>query len=702
MLSPNPDGLRRGVEISKIRRTRRACVSAPIACLVCSLFVMALAPSVIAQATTYIYTGAPFTDCSGPFRGIPGGCSPGATRITGSFTVAEPLPKNLFVPPCAPPNNCPASLARIFPLSFSFSDGNTTFTDKNVVSCGPGTPPPTGPCVPGTPYFAFMTDAQGRISQWTFDLQTATESIDSVCAVRPSGSCLQPNEDPGNEVDDSIPLGSGSNLASWSTLNGTWRLAAFSLVDPVASFGHPSLVDDRGIVDDPQRIAASTQTVNGVAADGATQAVVRFANKGGKPGDEVQFSLYNDQSVPALSNARTEDGYLSSLDGTVTGNTITVPTISTVTTIGSISSIDLTTFAIYHAPIDFVRANNQNDPAATNRAVTIRIQNLPGVAGNVFDFTGNVQIVRPPVALIHGLWSDRSTWDFFNPLTFSNGQSDSRFQTYRIDYKEHNGDNVDIIVSSPGGPIDQLLSDLADFKVRLNVAAIQFDVVAHSMGGLVTRDMTLNKRFLAVSNFNKGFVHKLITIGTPHNGSPLVNELNASGIVCKKLFGLAGQKVAGAVEDLSVGSSFLAKVNGSPQPPPLRAHAIVGIANLNQQISSQTGLGHITQFVCQNVLPLGYRFLYGGDDSDLLVPETSQHFNFFPTATFETVSNTIHSVAPVFFPEGPDELNRVLTFSDSLALNPVPTSDPAIDPNRVINGLNTPISDTSYFADIKP
>jgi hypothetical protein len=214
--------------------------------------------------------------------------------------------------------------------------------------------------------------------------------------------------------------------------------------------------------------------------------------------------------------------------------------------------------------------------------------------------------------------------------------------------------------------------------------------------------MTLDPRFLAVANFKKGLVHKLITIGTPHNGSPLVNELNQSSPLCKALFGRAGQKVAGAVQDLSVGSSFLTKVNGSQQPSSLKAHAIVGIASISQQATSESGLGLITTFVCKNVLPSGYFVLYGGDASDLLVPETSQHFNFFPATTFETVSDTIHSVAPLFFPLGPDELNRVLGVTGSLLLNPLPASDPAIDPNRVINGLNTPISDTSYFADIKP
>ena len=651
---------------------------------------MALAPLAIAQSTTYIYTGAPFTDCSPPFRGIPGGCSPGATRITGSFTVAKPLPNNLFTfsPGCSGGvPGCTHELVQIFPLSFNFTDGATTFTEKNAF---------VDPAA-GEPLFAFITDGQGQILDWTVDLEVnpsgvlnTGEEIDSFggCEANPSHPCNSAS-DINRGDDDSIPNFLG-NVASTNSVPGTWRRAEFSLLDPVPLFGHTSLLDGLRITADTDLLVASTQIVNGVAADGVTQVVVRFDVTGGSNGQNVQFALFNDQGVPALSNSPTEDGYLTSLDLTQSGNTISVPTSQTS------PSSDEFAFAIYHAPIDFVRPNNQNDPPATNRAVSIQVQVQGQNAG-----TGNVQIVRPPVALIHGIWSDRSTWDFFNPLTFSNGQSDSRFQTYRIDYKEHNGDNVDTIVNLPGGPIDQLLSDLADFKVQLNVAAIQFDVVAHSMGGLVTRDMALNKRFLAASNFNKGLVHKLITIGTPHNGSPLVTNLNQSSSLCKFLFGKVGNTVAGAVQDLSVGSPFLANLNGN-QPSSLKAHAIVGIANPSQQAISAGNLNSITRFVCKNVFPAGgYFSLYGGDASDLLVPEASQHFNFFPDNTFENNFNTIHSIDSFIFTLGPDELNRVLGVSGSL-LNPLPTSDPSIDPNRVINGLNTPISDSTYFADIKP
>ena len=69
-----------------------------------------------------------------------------------------------------------------------------------------------------------------------------------------------------------------------------------------------------------------------------------------------------------------------------------------------------------------------------------------------------------------------------------------------------------------------------DFKAganveRMSVAAIQFDVVAHSMGGDIVRTMPLIKSYLRRKSFGQGIVHKLITIDTPHLGSPVATRL---------------------------------------------------------------------------------------------------------------------------------------------------------------------------------
>src|SRR5712692_3039072 len=79
--------------------------------------------------TTYTYTGNPFTRFSGT---LPAGVS----RITGSFTLSNPLGANFF--------------NLVAPLSFSFTDGATTVTKFNST---------------GVQFFV-STDAAGTIVGW--------------------------------------------------------------------------------------------------------------------------------------------------------------------------------------------------------------------------------------------------------------------------------------------------------------------------------------------------------------------------------------------------------------------------------------------------------------------------------------------------------------------------------------------------------
>jgi len=89
-------------------------------------------------------------------------------------------------------------------------------------------------------------------------------------------------------------------------------------------------------------------------------------------------------------------------------------------------------------------------------------------------------------------------------------------------------------------------------------------VVAHSMGGDVTRTMPLVPGFGSDTTFGQGSVHKLITVDTPHLGSPLATGLLTSNNTCLRDFFNAagmysftsvttdsGQKIDGAIGDLS-------------------------------------------------------------------------------------------------------------------------------------------------------
>src|SRR5206468_6281748 len=95
-------------------------------------------------------------------------------------------------------------------------------------------------------------------------------------------------------------------------------------------------------------------------------------------------------------------------------------------------------FAVYTAPTDFVRPAT-NDSALASRNISIQIQSLK--TGEVR--TVPVTIMRPPLALIHGIWSGPGAWTNFgvhvnNQLTRLS--DDQRFNAFLINYQSTNGD----------------------------------------------------------------------------------------------------------------------------------------------------------------------------------------------------------------------------------------------------------------------
>jgi len=115
--------------------TARRCLTYSVGALLAfSLVAIFLAPSASADST-YTYSGNVFDSFKGAFA-----CPP-ECKITGSFTVDQPLPPNLV-------------LATIVPTSFSFTDGEFTLTPGNTfqfVNC---------------PHWEFSTNATGAITTW--------------------------------------------------------------------------------------------------------------------------------------------------------------------------------------------------------------------------------------------------------------------------------------------------------------------------------------------------------------------------------------------------------------------------------------------------------------------------------------------------------------------------------------------------------
>lgn len=189
---------------------------------------------------------------------------------------------------------------------------------------------------------------------------------------------------------------------------------AAPLVDPVPSLLNPGV--GSGITQDTDALASQGRIVSGVAADGVSRAVLRIPAS--IVGEQFDVSLLNDQGQPTSSPA--EDGGLGQIsDSSFNQNGLTVPPAVN-TPSGPMA------FAVYEAPVDFVRPSNstnpnaQSDPNGQSRSVTI--QALSELTSQTVSTT--VTILRPPVVLIHGLWGRSTDWDSFKPLI---SDSEERF-----------------------------------------------------------------------------------------------------------------------------------------------------------------------------------------------------------------------------------------------------------------------------------
>jgi hypothetical protein len=262
--------------------------------------------------------------------------------------------------------------------------------------------------------------------------------------------------------------------------------------------------------------------------------------------------------------------------------------------------------------------------------------------------------------------------------------------------------------------LTQVQSWIGQFKsgqnpAKIPVAAVQADLVTHSMGGVLARTMPLLPEFWSDPTYNQGWIHKLITIDTPHLGTPLAGQLLGSTSACvrgllanNELFSfssvtLNGSSVPGAVGDLQ-DSPLSPGLNAIAQPgrKTLPTALIAGIYTSFTSLDCTTTLGipcaaqYIRTKCGQNGDLLGQKFTsnawplifgpIGSNSNDALVPLTSQ-LNGLTGSGFR-VSNYVHSPS-----------TEKLSFSGPSVLD---AASPV--PNQVITLLNTPYTDPNFQA----
>jgi pimeloyl-ACP methyl ester carboxylesterase len=352
------------------------------------------------------------------------------------------------------------------------------------------------------------------------------------------------------------------------------------LIDPVRFNLQPGgvITNNRSTIVTPATVFA-----RGVAADGVTETVVAIGAN--HLGDGVQLNVINDAGSPSSSSD--QDGGLALLGSSVTSLTNNVSLIA-----DTITSLGPTAFAIYRAPMNFARGTQSflQDNTAVQRQVTLQAI-CPASNGSIQNpVNAPVLILRPPIVLVHGLWSDQSSWDSFAPT--SSSEESQVWSNLSLNSSRWQADySAFVPIGTPTPPfsnlsqvsgnalgfefnapivLKQIRNDISSFGWVHDVAAVQADVIGHSMGGLIARTMALSNEtwtFLTNDTYGQGPIEKLITIGTPHLGSPLAGDLLPWGsgqdpnscvrnrFASNKLVALqtayvGGNKVFGGVNDL--------------------------------------------------------------------------------------------------------------------------------------------------------
>lgn len=286
---------------------------------------------------------------------------------------------------------------------------------------------------------------------------------------------------------------------------------------------------------DPARLAACGKAVKGVAADGQSRLLLRGVS--GLPGT-MCYEITSSSSVGQ--------------------GQVATPLVTT-QAVGNLQY----GFSFYKAPESF-------EDAADFRTLEIEATFTPSIGnGNTTRFKAQTKIVRPPVVLIHGVWSKAGAWGG------AFVKNDAYRSTFAADYSGTNGARF----ADNFPRVRAFISDGLKLARDKGFAVTQADVLGHSMGGLLTRLFAGGAEFKRPDNFNQGDVRRLVTVDTPHSGSTFGNMVAglhrlkpaATDAAVRAITGF--NPAGGAVCDLAENSPALAGLNGAT---PLRGQAITG------------------------------------------------------------------------------------------------------------------------------
>ena len=206
-----------------------------------------------------------------------------------------------------------------------------------------------------------------------------------------------------------------------------------------------------------------------------------------------------------------------------------------------------------------------------------------------------IDIVRPPLLLLHGLFGDRNTWSEFQNYLVGEKHLYESFAILNMGYKGTN--NVEF--SKNVGHVEWLASRAINSYTHEKYQASKLDIVGHSMGGI------LGRLYAQAGNVDK--VHKLITVNTPHAGSEFADIILSHEEDVSELLKIMHDHFLnentdfslGAIKDLSVGSKAIADLN-SYSCPDIPVHAIATHLADNVNLGRLSGMLEVAGGISKN------------------------------------------------------------------------------------------------------
>jgi PGAP1-like protein len=272
-------------------------------------------------------------------------------------------------------------------------------------------------------------------------------------------------------------------------------IGPLEIIDPACSSQtncYGEFVANEVALKPPAELVLAPVQRTGAVTDGVTRLVLRVRTE-----VDLTLDVTPGAGVPA--------GSVTKWDGTPLSSPITLTPDPT-------PSSGKTAFAVFTVPTGL-------DPAVASGLVTFALHTPLGGA----TVSGAITLKRPLPILVHGVWSGGSAWAGLRVYLTDHG-----YQVCAdcvVEYGGYDG-GAPTFNKAASKSIDALRVKVDRAIKELHTqgfAATQVDIVAHSMGGLVTRARAAQWLYKSRADFFRGTFHRVITVGTPHQGTPVAN-----------------------------------------------------------------------------------------------------------------------------------------------------------------------------------